>query len=367
MLNLEIIKAIERFAPASLQESWDNTGLQVGALGVECTGVLICFDVTPAVVEEAITLGYNLIISHHPLFFKGEKRLIGATPQQVSAINAISAGITIYSTHTAADSTKGGVSYLLAKRLGVKPMKVLSPLENRIIRLDVIVPDQYAEEVRIALFDAGAGAIGTYDCCSFNVNGKGTFRPLPGSKPFIGEESEEHHEKETMISVVLPTEITAKVEKVLLEVHPYETPAYQFIPILNKLHDYGLGIYGVMEEGLSPDNFIEYVKNRLGAKTVRATRLPDIPDLKIRRVAMCGGAGHEFIGTAIAMGAQAYISADIKYHDFVDYQDRILLIDAGHYETEVAIKDALAELLHTAAPDFKKIKCTESDNPVHYF
>lgn len=367
MLNLEIIKTIEHFAPPTLQESWDNTGLQIGALGVECTGVLICFDVTPAVVEEAVELGYNLIISHHPLFFKGEKRLTGATPQQVCAINAITAGITIYSTHTASDSTKGGVSYLLAKRLGVTTMKVLSPLEGRMVRLDTIVPDTHVEEVRIALFDAGAGAIGNYDCCSFNIQGNGTFRPLAGSNPFVGEEGEEHEEHETMVSVVLPTELTGKVEAALLEVHPYETPAYQFIPVLNKLNEYGLGIYGVMEEGLAAAEFVEHVKKQLGAKTVRTTKLPDVPDLKIRRVAMCGGAGHEFISKAIAMGAQAYISADIKYHDFVDYQDRILLIDAGHYETEAAIKEALAELIREANPELKAIRCTESDNPVHYY
>lgn len=367
MLNIEIIRSIEKFAPPSIQESWDNTGLQVGSAMVECTGVLICFDVTPAVVEEAIALGYNLIISHHPLFFKGEKRLTGSTPQQASAINAITAGITIYSTHTAADSTKGGVSYLLAKRLGVEPIKVLSPLSDRMVRLDVIVPDSHVEDVRIALFDAGAGAIGSYDCCSFNIAGTGTFRALSGSNPFVGEEGKEHHESETLTSVVLPTGLVDKVEAALLEVHPYETPAYQFIPMLNKIREYGLGIYGVMNDGLSPEAFVEHVKSSLGAMMVRTTQLPDIPDLKIRRVAMCGGSGHEFIPTAIAMGAQAYISADLKYHDFVDYQDRILLIDAGHYETEVAIKGALADLLRSEIPDLTEIRCTESDNPVHYF
>lgn len=366
MLNLEIIRAIERFAPPSLQESWDNTGLQVGATGVECTGVFICFDVTPAVVEEAISYGYNLIISHHPLFFKGEKRLTGATPQQVSAINAITAGITIYSTHTAADSTKGGVSYLLAERLGVTPLKVLAPLTDRMIRLDAIVPETHADEVRIALFDAGAGALGDYDSCSFNTKGTGTFRALEGANPFVGEPGEEHHEKETMISVVLPTRLMDKAEHALLDVHPYETPAYQFLPMLNKLSDYGLGIYGVMEDAMDPEGFVEHVKASLGAKAVRTTRLPDIPDLKIRRVAMCGGAGHEFIPKAIAMGAQAYISADLKYHDFVDYQDRILLVDAGHYETEAAIKEGLANMLRTRFEGFDAIRCTESDNPVHY-
>lgn len=366
MLNLEIIRAIEQFAPPSLQEPWDNTGLQIGATGVECTGVLICFDVTPEVVEEAIALGYNLIISHHPLFFKGEKRLTGATPQQASAINAITAGITIYSTHTAADSTKGGVSYLLAERLGVTPLKVIAPLADKMVRLDVIVPDTHADEMRTALFDAGAGAFGNYDCCSFNLTGNGTFRALDGAHPFVGENGEEHHEEETMISVVLPTRIIDKVEQILLDVHPYETPAYQFIPVLNKLHDYGLGIYGVMEDAKDPEGFIEHVKASLEAKSVRTTRLPDIPDLKIRRVAMCGGAGHELIPKAIAMGAQAYISADLKYHDFVDYQDRILLVDAGHYETEAAIKEGLANMLRSKFKDFEKIRCTESDNPVCY-
>ncbi|MDE6692203.1 MAG: Nif3-like dinuclear metal center hexameric protein [Muribaculaceae bacterium] len=367
MLNLEIIKTIERYAPPSLQESWDNTGLQVGSAQEECTGVLICFDVTPEVVEEAMSLGYNLIISHHPLFFKGEKRLTGSTPQQVSAMNAIAAGITIYSTHTASDSTKGGVSYLLAKQIGVTPLRVLSPLQGKLVRLDVMVPDSHLDDVRIALFDAGAGAVGNYDCCSFNISGTGTFRPLAGSDPSIGEEGVEHQESETMISVVLPTDLIDRVEAALLEVHPYETPAYQFIPMLNKLHTYGLGIYGVMDEALSPEEFLGHVKKALGASSLRTTRIPDLPDMKIRRVAMCGGAGHEFISKAISMGAQAYISADLKYHDFVDYQDRILLVDAGHYETESFIKKGLAELLRADYPDLKEIKCAESDNPVHYF
>ncbi|MDE6653412.1 MAG: Nif3-like dinuclear metal center hexameric protein, partial [Muribaculaceae bacterium] len=259
------------------------------------------------------------------------------------------------------------VSYMLAKQIGVTPLRVLSPLQGKLVRLDVMVPDSHLDDVRIALFDAGAGAVGNYDCCSFNISGTGTFRPLAGSDPYIGEEGVEHQESETMISVVLPTDLIDRVEAALLEVHPYETPAYQFIPMLNRLHSYGLGIYGVMEEALSPEEFLGQVKKALGANSLRTTRIPDLPDMKIRRVAMCGGAGHEFISRAISMGAQAYISADLKYHDFVDYQDRILLVDAGHYETESFIKKGLAELLRADYPDLKEIKCVESDNPVHYF
>ena len=366
MLNTQIVKAIEQFAPPSLQESWDNTGLQVGTLGQECTGVLICMDVTPAVVEEAVALGYNLIISHHPLFFKGVKRLTGETPQQAAAINAISAGITIYSSHTAMDSTKGGVSYALAKAVGVTPSKVIDPLSDKLLKLEVIVPESHAETVRAALFDAGAGALGEYDCCSFNLSGYGTFRALADAHPYVGEIGEDHTEKEAEISVLVPRHLISKVEKMLLEVHPYEMPAYWIIPLANRLSHYGLGIYGISEEGLKSEAFIERVKQALGAQTVRTTSLPDA-DTVIRRVAMCGGAGGEYIPKAISMGAQAYISADIRYHDFVDYDGKILLIDAGHYETEAAITTVISDLIKKECPGFDAVAIAKKAcNPVHY-
>ncbi len=366
MLNTQVIKALERFAHPSLQESWDNTGLQVGILGQECTGVLICMDVTPAVVEEAVALNYNLIVSHHPLFFKGVKRLTGETVQQVAAMNAIAAGISIYSSHTAIDSTKGGVSYTLAKAIGVTPKKVLDPLGDRLLKLEVIVPASHADIVRAAMFDAGAGALGDYDCCSFNLSGSGTFRALQGANPFVGEIGEEHTEKEVEISVLVPRHLINKVERALLETHPYETPAYFIIPLANRISDYGLGIYGTSDDGLKVGDFIEKVKTALNAETLRTTSLPD-PDTVIRSVAVCGGAGGEYIPRALAMGAQVYISADIKYHDFVDYNGKILVIDAGHYETEVAITSVIADILRKECPGFTAVKIAEKGtNPVHY-
>lgn len=366
MLNGQIIRAIEAFAPKSLQESWDNTGLQVGTLNTECTGVLVCFDVTPEVVEQAIALGYNLIVSHHPLFFRPVKRLTGETPQQVCAINAIAAGVTIYSTHTAIDSARGGVSYILAEKLGIEPLRVLDPLSDRMVRLQVMVPDSDVELVRSALFDAGAGAIGDYDCCSFNVSGYGTFRAKDGANPHVGEIGENHTEAETEVSVVLTRETMDRVERALIEVHPYEEPAYQFTPMLNRLKGLGLGIYGTLESGMGAKQLVDHVKTALGCSTVRTTPLPLDHDTPIRRVAVCGGAGHSYIDTAIAMGADAYITADLSYHDFVDYQGRILLIDAGHYETECSVKEAIAEIIRKSCPGLPAIKCTESDNPVRY-
>jgi len=366
MQNSAIIALIERFASPSLQEKWDNTGLQVGTPLSECAGVLVCLDPTPAVMDEAISLGYNLIVSHHPLFFKPVKRLTGATVAEATALKAIAAGITIYSTHTACDSAQGGVSYALAKLLGVEPKRTLAPVSGRLALLKTMVPVDHADEVRIALFDAGAGSLGNYDCCSFNVDGSGTFRPLEGAEPYVGTPGEGHTEAETEITVVLPANIIDRVERALLEAHPYETPAYSFLPLLNSESNLGLGVYGISEEGLAPDEFVAMVKDRLGCEAVRCTAVNLAPETKIRRVAVCGGAGGEFIGKAISMGAQAYVTADIRYHDFVEYRDRILLIDAGHFETEAPFKASIASLIKEAIPNVPVNITSTIDNPIKY-
>lgn len=362
-----IINEIEKFAPRSLQEKWDNSGLQVGAPAIECTGVMICFDVTPEVVEEAIAHNCNLIISHHPLFFKPVRSLTGATPQQVCAINAIAAGIVIYSAHTSADSARGGVSHALAHAIGVEPAKVLSPLADRLVSLRLYVPGSHAEIVKAAICDAGAGAIGNYDCCSFECNGTGSFRPLPGSDPFVGKTGELFIGEEMAIDAIVPVSKVGDVERAIVETHPYETPAYTFTPTINTLHDFGLGVYGLVKDPVPPAEFVGRVKSALGCPVVRTTPIPTEPDVKIRRVAVCGGSGGEFIERAISMGAQAYVSADIRYHDFVDYRDRILLIDAGHYETEAAIKGVFADIIRKSFPSLDNLNITSfNDNPINY-
>ena len=366
MRNAAIINAIEKFAPASLQEKWDNTGLQLGSLHDQCTGVMICFDVTPEVVDEAIASGCNLIIGHHPLFFSPLKSLTASTLSGEVALKAIAAGVSIYCSHTATDSTVGGVSYTLASLLGVDPIRALDPAADQLVRLTVTVPTDRAEEVRAALFDGGAGALGDYDGCSFNTEGYGTFRALEGADPYAGTIGEDHVEDETQISVVLMRRDMARVESLLLEVHPYEEPAYQFTPMLNRMRRHGLGIYGTLDEPLPAVDLISRVKGRLGTPMLRTTAMPDDPEMKIHRVALCGGAGHDLIGKAIAAGAQAYITADLKYHDFVEYSGRILLIDAGHFETEAPIKQVFANEIQKAFPDIKVVLTATDDNPVRY-
>lgn len=363
-----IISALEAWANPAIQEKWDNSGLQLGSPMDECTGVLVCLDVTPAIVEEAASLGCNLIVSHHPLFFKPVKKITGSTPAGAVAINAIAAGITIYSTHTAADSTRDGVSYILARKLGIKPIKALAPLEGQLVALSTTVPSGHAMAVQAALFDAGAGALGHYDCCSFATEGIGTFRPLPQSNPAIGQVGQAQTVDETEISVVLTADKMRAVEQALLDTHPYETPAYRFTPMLNTIADMGLGIYGTLEtdEPMTQLQFAEHVKKALGCKGLRTSAIDPDPELRIRRVAVCGGAGGEFIGRAIAMGAQAYVTADVRYHDFVDYRSQLLIIDAGHFDTEAPFKEAVAGLISGKFPNVT-VHCTSTDdNPINF-
>ncbi len=363
----EILAQVEQFAPPAYQESWDNTGLQVGTRAAECSGVLLCVDVTPAIVEEAISKHCNLIISHHPLIFKGLKRITGATPVEVSVLNAIAAGVSIYSCHTAVDNTPGGVSYAMAERLGLTVRRALSPIAPRCCKLSVMVPEREAESVRMAMFDAGAGQLGNYDCCSFNVSGTGTFRANAGANPFVGEIDELHYEPEVRVDVLVPTWLKSKVESAMLEVHPYEVPAYEFVDITNPDPHIGSGVIGTYDQGVTPSQLIDKVKKAFNSPVVRCTHFDaDDKELLITRVALCGGAGGSFIGDAISSGAQVYINSDTRYHDFVDYQDKILIIDIGHFESEECTKDIFYQIITQKFTNFAVYKSQLEINPINY-
>lgn len=368
MLTGEIIAAIEAVAPPLWQEPWDNTGLQVGSRLTDCTGVLVCVDVTPEVVDEAVSLGCNLIVSHHPLIFKGIKSLTGRTPVEAAVINAIAAGISIYSSHTAIDNAPGGVSYTMAERLGVKVRRALAPMEPKWYKLAVMVPAGDADSVRMAMFDAGAGSLGDYDCCSYNTVGEGTFRALPGAHPHVGEIGDIHTEPETKVEVLVRHDLARKVVRTMLDVHPYECPAYDLLQPINPDPAIGLGVVGVLDERMKPLDFIAHVKKVFKAPVARCTpfdRAMDA-DTLISRVAMCGGSGGEFIGDAVSAGAQVYITGDVRYHDFVDRQNDILIIDIGHYETEECTKDIFYQIISQKFANFAVHRTNRGANPVQY-
>ncbi len=305
MLNAAIISAIEDFAPASFQESWDNTGLQVGSLRAECTGVLLCVDVTPAIVDEARDRGCSLIVSHHPLIFKGLKRLTGNTPVEEAVMRAISYGISIYSCHTAVDSTPGGVSYRMAAMLGAEPVRVLQPLTDRLVSLRVTVKADALDKALTAFSqnDVACSVTDTRTCFNADV----TDDPFGSAKTLSVNSSVIEAVTDKSVATGLCSEIT--------EV----TGSGSYTSV-------GLGVIALLSDGLTARSLVDKVKTVFNSPVARCTPLPD-DDITIRHIAMCGGSGSEFISDAVRAGAQAFITSDTRYHDFVDWQNDILIID----------------------------------------
>ncbi len=364
MLIGHITAELETYAPIPLQEDYDNSGLIIGSPAQECTGVLLAVDVTPSIVQEAIDYGCNLIVAHHPLIFKGLKRLTGQTSVEQSTIMAIRAGIAIYACHTCLDSATGGVSHKLAQMLELNDIRVLEPQSHKLMKLSTFVPDDYVEMVRMSLFDAGAGEIGNYDCCSYILNGEGTFRAKDGANPFVGEIGSIHTENETRVEVLLPTWRRHAVEEALRQSHPYEEPAYDFIATENLSYLTGLGAVGNLSATITARQLVDKVKQTFNSPIARCTSYD--MDAPIRRVALCGGSGSSLINKAITSGAQAFITSDTKYHDFVEYAKSILIIDIGHFESENCTKEIFYHIITKKFPNFA-VRCSNAEiNPINY-
>ncbi|MDD2512998.1 MAG: Nif3-like dinuclear metal center hexameric protein [Proteiniphilum sp.] len=359
----EIIQTIEQLAPLPLQEEYDNSGLQCGDPGREATGALLAIDVTEHVVEEAIALGCNLIISHHPLAFRPFRSLTGKNYVERSMIMAIRNDIALYAAHTSLDNAWGGVNYKLAEMLELQNVKILSPRENALLKFVTTVPVQHADSVRNALFNAGAGHIGNYDCCSYNLSGEGTFRPGAGTNPFVGEEGTLHFEPEVRIETVVPVMKKEEVLRALLAVHPYEEPVFDFYPIVNEWAQNGSGVVGVLPEPMPEQEFLYLLKDLFNLPTISHTKLQG---REIRDVAICGGAGAFLIPRAVAYGADAFVTGEAKYNDYYDVEGRLLLAVVGHYESEICTKEIFFDLLSKKFPTFVLHKSAFDSNPVKY-
>lgn len=369
MLIRDIINVIEYLAPPATQESWDNTGLQIGSLDTECTGVTICVDCTPDVIEEAVSSGNNLIIAHHPLIFKPLKHITGSSPAESIIIRAITEGIAVYSTHTALDSAPGGISHAMGALLGLNNIKVLAPRTSDMLKLTVFVPIADMEKVRQALFNVGAGGIGLYDSCSYTSEGKGSFRPLPGANPTIGDTGSLHYEPEIRLEMIVPRWLRTHAEQALRNTHPYEEPAYEFIDISTGTNPFGLGIKGYLPSPVSARDLAVRARDIFGCTNVRVSSAwidNESIDHVISHVAVCGGAGGSLINTAICAGAQAYITGDLRHHDFVDYSSRIFLIDIGHFDGEKCARNILFEAITEIFPNFAVTIAKNERNPIKY-
>ncbi len=363
MIVKSICELIEEVAPLSLQESYDNAGLLVGNSHMEVTSALVCIDITEEVIEEAILKKCNLIISHHPLIFKGLKQIIGQNEIERCIIKAIKEDIAIYAAHTNLDNVLSGVSGKMAEKIGLKNIQILQPKENALFKLVTYIPRSYSDKARQALFKAGAGQIGNYDSCSFNAEGLGTFRANEKAQPFVGNIDELHSEPETRIEVILPEYLKSKVLNALIKIHPYEEPAFDFISLKNSWNQVGAGVVGELENAEDELIFLNRLKTIFNLSTIRYTNLSG---KEIKRVALCGGSGSSFISDAISANADVYISGDIKYHEFFDAQDRILIADIGHFESEQFTKDIFYEIITKKMPTFAVQISDSKTNPINY-
>jgi dinuclear metal center YbgI/SA1388 family protein len=359
----DVAKIIEELAPLGYQEGYDNSGLSVGSPNMEVSGILICFDVTEKVVDEAIQKGANLIVSHHPVIFSGLKSITGRNAVERIVLKAIQHNIALYAAHTNLDSVYGGVNDRLCQILGLKNCKVLSPLKGQLVKVVTYVPELHANQVREAMFSAGAGTIGGYDSCSFNSNGRGSFKASAGANPFVGKVGQLHFEPEIRIEVICPRIVVSEVVAQLVEAHPYEEPAYDIIPVENDLSTVGIGMIGDLEVPFETTYFLEMVKEKLGCEVLRYTNPHKI---KVTKVAVCGGSGASFASLAVARGADVLVTGDVKYHSFLDYQEKLLLVDAGHFETERFTIDIFYDFITEKIANFAVYKTNQVDNPVNY-
>jgi len=358
----DVVKVMETFAPISYQESYDNSGLIIGTNDTEVKGVLVCLDVTEDVLDEAIELGANMIISHHPIVFSGVKRFNGNGYVQRIVQKSIKNDLILYASHTNADSVLGGVNSKLAEIINLQDCKVLSPIKNDFFKLVTFIPTDHFSKVSNAVFDAGAGSIGNYDKCGFATDGQGSFRAGEDAKPFVGSKSELHFENETRFETVFPKYLKGAVINSLLNSHPYEEVAYDLYELHNYNYKVGLGIVGDLKEPMTYSEFIEFVKDKLHISAIKCTKFLD---KKINRVAVCGGSGAFLLNDAIGSGADIFISGDFKYHQFFDADNRIVIADVGHYESEKHVKSVFYELLTKKITNFAVYISRINTNPIN--
>ncbi len=360
----DIIQLLDTHAPQVYSESYDNPGLLCGNPGWKATGALICLDSIESVIDEAIQLGCNLVIAHHPVIFSGLKKITGKTYIERTIIKAIKNDIAIYAIHTNLDNITDGVNRMIGERLKLKNLKILRPMKNRLTKLVTFCPGTNLEEVKRALFTAGAGNIGNYSECSFIVEGTGTFKGNEKSNPFVGEKDKRHSEPESRIEVIFESRLENSIMKALRAAHPYEEIAFYLTTLNNEFQVVGSGMSGDLEKPMDEMAFLNYLYKKMNATVIRHTSLTGNI---ISKVAICGGAGSFLLNDAINADCQVFITSDFKYHQFFDADRKILITDIGHYESEQYTGELIYNLIRNNLPKFALHLTKQVTNPVHYY
>tara|TARA_R110002049_G_scaffold993_11_gene7280 strand:- start:65678 stop:66772 length:1095 start_codon:yes stop_codon:yes gene_type:complete len=364
MIIQDAINHLETFAPLAYAEDFDNVGLLVGNRNAKLTGILVTLDTLESVVYEAIETNCNLIVSFHPIVFKGLKKLTGKNYVERVVIKAIKHDIAIYSIHTALDNALQGVNDMICNQLELKNKQILIPQNNTIKKLITFVPKANAEILRNALFKAGAGSIGNYNDCSFNTEGVGTFNGNENSNPVKGKKGNIHFEEEIQISVTFKKHLESNILKTLFKTHPYEEVAYEITTLENKNQHIGIGMIAELENAMTENGFLVDLKTKMNTECIRHSALLGKP---IKKIAVLGGSGSFAIEAAKASGADIFITADLKYHDFFTAENQIIIADIGHYESEQYTKNGLVAFLTKKITNFAVVLSKTNTNPVKYF
>lgn len=365
-----ILNALHAWAPPSLQESYDNAGLLVGQINAPVTKAIISLDCTEAVVAEAVREGAELIVSHHPIVFKGLKRLTGSDHVQRTVEAAIRHGIALIAVHTNLDNVAQGVNLALGRQLGIAPasLRILRPIRQQLKQVVVYTPSDAAERVTEAMYAAGAGQVGRYDECGFHLQGEGTFRPLDGAQPALGTVGTRERVQETRTEVLAEAWNVPAVLAAARAAHPYEEMAHAVIPMDQAHQGIGAGMIGTLPEPLSEQEFLARTKAALGCAAIKHT---DFTGRPVEKVAFCGGSGSFLLGDAVAAGADVFVTGDFKYHEFFGAEGRLMIADVGHYESEWCVTDLvysyLKEQFTEKFPNFALLITQENPNPVHIF
>lgn len=359
----DVTSHLEGLAPLVYQESYDNSGLLTGNPDWMVSGILVTLDCIEAVVEEAIQLKCNLIVAHHPIVFKGLKTLTGKNYVERTIIKAIKHDVAIYAIHTNLDNVAMGVNKRFANQLGLIDQQILAPKSTTLTKMVTFIPKASVEKVLDAIHQAGAGQLGHYKNCSFQVTGTGSFQPTDKAKPHIGESGKLEQVEEIRAEVIFPTSSQSKILEALKTAHPYEEVAYYLTPLANSNQEVGSGVIGRLTSPMEPEEFLRFLKERMNTRCIRYTAKPTGP---IQKVAICGGAGSFLLPVAKAKGADAFVSADFKYHEFFDAEGEILIADIGHYESEQFTKDLLKDVLEEKFTTFAVYFSKSVTNPISY-
>ncbi len=363
ILAKDIVNIIEEFSPLSLQENYDNSGLIIGSLDQKITGILLCLDSIEEIINEAISKKCNFILAHHPIIFSGIKKITGKNYIEKIIIKAIKNNICIYACHTNLDNISEGVNKKIAEKIGLKNCSILAPKTSQLQKIFFYSPAEFSQKIKNSLFEIGAGQLGNYSNCSFTQTGIGTFEGNEKSNPARGKKNKMEIYEEEKIELLFPSYLKNKVIETLLKIHPYEEVAYEIVTLENEHQEIGAGMIGELENEIDALSFLKTLKKIMNCAVIRHS---EILPKKIKKVALCGGAGSFLVSTAIAQGADIFISGDFKYHEFFDANKKIILADIGHYESEQYTMEIFFAFLSKKLPNFAIHFSMHNTNPVKY-